>query len=150
MRILPPSDQEEQFNIYEMEDWVPYYLESVTRFGITVTIPESQRLPSTSYRIRWNERTASWTCDWFDENGDPIDQGRRLSANWWLRTPWGNGTLPDPMPAWIAFLEVGDTGEEAGYEDLGRRLRLVELSAQDVLDAGLVDPPLSGYSVTAP
>lgn len=134
MRILPPSDQTEQYNIYEFEDWVPDFLTEVTVNGVTAELRNPEQLPSTSYRLRWNVRTQSWECDWFNDVGEPIDQGRRLSANWWIRTPWLNGFLPDPMPTWLSFLEDGDTGAECDFEGLGRTHKLVETNLQDIAD----------------
>jgi hypothetical protein len=138
MRILPPSDQLEQLNIYQFENWVPDYLTEIVIDGQSVELRNQERLPSTSYRARYNERTDSWTCDWFDENGAVIDQGRRLSVNNWVRTTWGDGFLPTPMPAFLAVMETGDTGDEATFETFGRSVKLVELNLQDIVDAGLI------------
>jgi hypothetical protein len=134
MKFPPPADQEEQQNIYEFEDYVPAMTDEVTE----------EPYPSTSYRARWNQRTESWECDWFDENGNPIDQGRRLSANWYLRTLWGNGSSPDPMPLWGMFLEVGDTGAECDYEGFGRTHYLADFTRDEVQD--FIDTAPSEYS----
>ncbi len=129
--MLPPEGQEEQQNIWEFEDMVPEFPLDVSGSAEPLT---EEPLPSTSYRIRWNERSESWTADWFDEDGNPIDQGRRLSTNWTLRTTWGNGFLPDPMPAWIFFFDLGETKAEAGFEDLGRSHQLIELDLDEVAE----------------
>jgi hypothetical protein len=142
MKTLPPYLQEVQQNIYEFLDWVPAMTDEVT----------GEPYPVTSYRLRWNERTQSWECDWFDENGDPIDQGRRLSTNWPLRTPWGNGSSPDPMPLWSMFLEEGETGEECDYEGLGRTHSLVDFTREEIQEFIDDTPPTYPFSyvVTVP
>jgi hypothetical protein len=149
MRIWAPFNPEEQFNIYEFEDMVPDFAESVVISGVTfqARVPA---LPATSYRVRWNERTASWTADWLDEDGNPIDQGRRLSAGWFIRTPWLNGFLPDPMPAWLLFLEVGDTGAECDFDGLGVTHELSEPSAQELIDSGFLPTAPPNITVTIP
>jgi len=150
MRILPPSDQIDQFNIYEFENWVPDLGDELVIDGVNVLDASQQQdeLPPTSYRARYNERTDSWTCDWFDEDGDVIDQGRRLSINNLIRTPWGDDLGPTPMPAFIALMDTGTTGAEAGYEDFGRSAKLVELNIQDVYDAGIYGSAPANVTVT--
>jgi hypothetical protein len=138
MRALPPYLQEVQSNEQLFDDYVPEFVDPTT----------GEPLPSASYRLRWNTRTESWECDWFDSNGEPIDQGRRLSADWYLRTPWQNGDLPDPMPGWISFLNAGTTGEEADYEALGRSHQLIELNNDDLQDIQDSQPPLYPFDVT--
>lgn len=138
MRALPPYQQATQDNEQSYSDYVPEFVDPIT--GVP--------LPAASYRLRWNTRTASWECDWFDSNGEPIDQGRRLSANWFLRTPWRNGALPDPMPGWIQFLDAGATGAEADYEALGRSHQLIEYGNDDVAVVVASIPPLYPFDVT--
>ncbi len=138
MRALPPFEQPTQFNEQSYDDYVPEFVDPIT----------GEPLPAASYRLRWNTRTASWECDWFDSEGNPVDQGRRLSCNWWLRTPWQNDTLPDPMPGWIAFLEDGETGLEADFEALGRTHLLIEYSNEDIEAAREAVPPLYPFDVT--
>lgn len=138
MRVLPPFEQAAQFNEQLFDDYVPEFIDPVT----------GEPLPTASYRLRWNTRTESWECDWFDSNGAPIDQGRRLSADWFLRTPWRNGILPDPMPGWVQFLNIGATGAEADFEALGRTHLLVELNNADIQAGSELIPPLYPFSVT--
>ena len=132
MVTLSPFEPEEQFNIYEFEDYVSQLLDEAT----------GEPFPSMSYRLRWNERTASWECDWFDQDGEPIDQGRRLSTNNFMRTPWYNGTDPDPMPAWLAFIELGDTGDECDFDGLGNTHEIVEFTREEIAEFLATDDPL--------
>lgn len=138
MRFLPPYKQAEQSNEQIFDDYVPEFVDRYT----------GEPLPAASYRLRWNTRTESWECDWFDSDGDPIDQGRRLSANWFLRTPWQNDIYPDPMPGWTQFLEDGATGQEADFEALGRTHLLVEYSNDDIAAIGDSFKPLYNFNVT--
>lgn len=138
MRALPPYLQATQSNEQLFDNYVPEYVDPIT----------GAPLPTASYRLRWNTRTESWECDWFDSNGDPIDQGRRLSAGWWLRTPWLDEDLPDPMPGWLMFLEDGATGDEADYEALGRTHLLIELGNDDLEEIGEGLAPALPFPVT--
>lgn len=138
MRALPPYEQAVQSNEQRFDDYVPEFVNEAT----------GEPLPAASYRLRWNTRTESWECDWYDENGEPVDQGRRLSADWWLRTPWLNETYPDPMAGWIAFLDIGTTGAEADYEALGRTHQLIEFSNDDMQDIRDAQPPEYPFDVT--
>jgi hypothetical protein len=138
MRYLPPYQQATQDNDQSYDDYVPEFVDPDT----------GAPLPSSSYRLRWNTRIASWLQSWFDSNGEPIDQGRRLSTNWFLRTPWQNENLPDPMPGWVQFLDAGETGTEADFEALGRSHLLVEYSNDDIVEVGESIPPLYPFDVT--
>ncbi len=138
MRTLQPFDQLTQFNEQSFDDYVAEFVDPTT----------GDALPIASYRLRWNERTESWECDWLDGNDDPVDQGRRLSADWWLRTPWQNDDLPEPMPGWIAFLEIGNTGAECDFEGLGRTHQLTEYGNEDLEGFEEDRPSLYPFSVT--
>ena len=138
MRALPPYQQATQFNEQNFDGYVPEFVDPIT----------GESLPAAFYRLRWNTRTASWECSWFDENGVATDQGRRLSAGWFLRTPWGNDDLPDPMAGWLMFLDIGETGAEADYEALGRSHQLIELNNEDLQEIEDAQPPLYPFDVT--
>jgi hypothetical protein len=138
MRVLPPFDRPTQFNEQSYDDYVPEFVDPTTE----------EPLPAASYRLRWNTRTESWECGWLDENGDTVDQGRRLSTNWWLRTPWGDENYPTPMAGWIAFLEDGETGAEADFEALGRTHLLIEYNNEDIEDIEDSVPSLYPFPVT--
>lgn len=81
------------------------------------------------FRLRWNRRDESWYMDVFTAQRDPIELGIRLVVAEVLA-----GTCIDARiwPGLLCLVDTEGEAEEAGFDDLGKRHRLVYETIDDI------------------
>ncbi len=72
--------------------------------------------------VRWNGREGAWYIDLFDEFLVPVRMGTKLALG--APLPFGPGVL---IP-----VDLSDAGRDAGYDDLGIRVRVYFFSYEEI------------------
>lgn len=94
------------------------YLDTVTLDGVILTL-------GISYRVR----TDDWWLSLFDEEGQPLLQGKRIVTGWPLNVGVFDPRLPNGL---FIALRLGESEADATAGELGRAVRLTFWSAEDL------------------
>jgi len=84
--------------------------------------------------FRWNERDGAWYMSIADTDGNPLRSGIRLAVD----SPLLHSLVSDTRPNGELYaIDIEDSGEEAGFDDLGQRVVLYYVTAAEraVLEA---------------
>lgn len=86
-------------------------------------------------RLRWNRRAACWFMDLSDATGAPLASGvgLRLGAPLTMRLR----TRPGMPQGVFGLVDTTGSGVDPGLDELGQRVRLVYLTAQELVEEGL-------------
>lgn len=82
-----------------------------------------------TFSFEWNDRDQGWYMSVFTVEGTPLLQGRRVVLNYGLCTIYKNSGLPAGL---IMAVDSSGTDSEPGFGDLGERVKLVYLTADEV------------------
>jgi hypothetical protein len=97
----------------------PYWVQQTTLEGVTYY-----------FDFQWNFREEAWFMSILDADLDPILSGRRIVLNFPLLRLVDERRPPGQI---LALAETG--GEDPGYDELGSRVKLYYLTAEEVAEA---------------
>lgn len=112
---------------------VPDYTEQVTLEGVVYTLG-----------FRWSAREASWYMDVMEADGTPILMGTKVLPGWHLGWRCKDPRFP---PGAFAALDSSGADEPPGLHDLGDRVTIVYLTAEEKAAARAASAGVSGASV---
>ncbi len=82
-----------------------------------------------TFTFRWNERDSAWFMDMGDGAGTPIVTGIKVSLNLDLLAQTRATGLPTGL---LMAFDTSDTDTEAGFADLGLRVKIYYYTAAEV------------------
>jgi len=81
----------------------------------------------------WNQRESAWYVSIHDVNDDALASGAKIVANWFLFLRRINpGVMP---PGRLYVTDTTGGGVDPGQRDLGERVKLIYVDAEDVAAA---------------
>ena len=87
-------------------------------------------------RVRWNTSDAAWYLDAWERDGTtPIAFGVKLVLGARLGSTYNHALFA----AGMFMLDLSDTGAEAGFDDLGTRVLLIHMTADDAVVSSTVN-----------
>jgi len=79
--------------------------------------------------FEWNDRDSGWYMSILDDGGDPILTGQRVVLHYPLARRYRDSRLP---PGLLMAIDTSETDIEAGYADLGDRVKLIYTPLADL------------------
>jgi hypothetical protein len=97
---------------------VPHYTFSTELDGVTFR-----------FEFRWNDRASAWFMSLRDVNGNDLVVGRRVVVGFPLLTRFSDPRLPKGD---LNAVDTTGTGTEPGINDLGGRVKLIYMTADEI------------------
>jgi hypothetical protein len=82
------------------------------------------------FRARWNSRDSAWYMDISDDTGTTIASGIKIVLGAYLGRQFEHALFRDGV---IVAVDLSGKGIDAGIDDLGTRVQVMQLTTADVL-----------------